>query len=126
MTFKEFYITDKNGKSNCVIRSLCKILNKEYGDVYNSLCKVAKELNCSSFNDIPVFEKYLEDNNIFKVNCDGNIKVKDLKIDNFSYIVFCYDKKNFYHMIPIINNVIYDKNSDCMDLYVISIYKKII
>ena len=126
MTFKEFYITDKNGKSNCVIRSLCKILNKEYDDVHNSLCKVAKELNCSSFNDIPVFEKYLEDNNIIKVNCDGNIKVKDLKIDNYSYIVFCYDKKNFYHMIPIINNVIYDKNSDCMDLYVISIYKKII
>ena len=29
MTFKEFYISDKNGKSNCVIRSLCKILNKE-------------------------------------------------------------------------------------------------
>ena len=126
MTFKEFYITDKNGKSNCVIRSLWKILNKEYDDVHNSLCKVAKELNFSSFNDIPVFEKYFEDNNIFKVNCDGNIKVKDLKIDNYSYIVFCYDKKNFYHMIPIINNVIYDKNSDCMDLYVISIYKKII
>ena len=32
MTFKEFYISDKNGKSNCVIRSLCKILNKEYND----------------------------------------------------------------------------------------------
>ncbi len=30
MTFKEFYISDKSGKSNCVIRSLCKILNKKY------------------------------------------------------------------------------------------------
>ena len=124
MTFKEFYISDKNGKSNCVIRSLCKILNKEYDDIYNSLCKVAEELNYSSFNDIPVFEKYMEDNNIIKVNCDEDIKVKDLKIDNFSCIVFCYDKKGFYHMIPIIDNVIYDKNSNCMNLYVISIYRK--
>lgn len=126
MTFKEFYITDKNGKSNCVIRSLCKILNKEYNDVYNDLCKIAEDLKCDSFNDIPVFEKYTEDNNIFKINHDEDIKVKDLKIDNGSYIVFCYDKKEFYHMISIIDNDIYDKNSDFMDLYVISVYKKII
>ena len=124
MIFKEFYITDKNGKSNCVIRSLCKVLNKEYNDVYDGLCEVAKKLNCSSFNDIPVFEKYMEDNDIFKISCYNEIKVKDLKIDDFSYIVFCYDKKDFYHMISIIDNVIYDKNSDCMDLYVISIYRK--
>lgn len=126
MTFKEFYITDKNGKSNSVIRSLCKILNKEYNDVYNDLCKIAEDLKCDSFNDIPVFEKYMEDNNIFKINHDEDIKVKDLKIDNGSYIVFCYDKKEFYHMISIIDNDIYDKNSDFMDLYVISVYKKII
>ena len=56
-------------------------------------------------------DKYLED-----------IKVQDLKIDNSSYIVFCWNKKDYYHMIPIIDNVIYDKNFDCMNLYVISIY----
>lgn len=123
MIFNEFYITDKNGKSNCVIRSLCKVLNKEYDDVYSGLCEVAKDLN-SSFNDIPVFEKYMEDNNIIKISYDDDIKVKDLKIDNFSYIVFCYDKKDFYHMISIIDNVVYDKNDGCMDLYVISIYRK--
>ena len=32
MTFNEYYILNKNGKSNCVIRSLCKILNKDYDD----------------------------------------------------------------------------------------------
>ena len=126
MTFKEFYISDNDGKSNCVVRSLCKILNKEYEDVYNGLCEISKELKRSSFNDIEVFEKYIEKNNIIKINRDEDIKVKDLKIDNGSYIVFCYDKKEFYHMISIIDNVIYDKNSDCMDLYVISVYRKII
>lgn len=124
MTFKEFYIVDKDVKSNCVVRSLCKILNKEYDDVYNNLCKIAEELNYSSFNDIEVFEKYMEDNNIININRDEDIKVKDLKIDNGSYIVFCWNKKDYYHMIPIIDNVIYDKNSDCMDLHVISVYKK--
>ena len=124
MTFKEFYISDKNGKSNCVIRSLCKILNKEYDDIYSDLCKIANDLKNNSYNDVPVFEKYMEDNNIFKISCEENIKVKDLKIDNNSYIVFCYDKKDYYHMIPIISDTIYDRNSDCLNLYVISIYRK--
>ena len=124
MTFKEFYISDNDGKSNCVIRSLCKILNKEYEEVYNGLCEISKELNCSLFNDIPVFEKYMEDNNIFKIIFEEDIKVKDLKMDNDSCIVFCYDKKDYYHMVPIIDNTIYDKNSDCLNLYVISIYRK--
>ena len=87
MIFKEFYISDKNGKSNCVIRSLCKILNKEYEDVYNGLCEVSKELKRSSFNDIEVFEKYMEDNNIIKINRDEDIKVKDLK--NINVLVLC-------------------------------------
>ena len=124
MIFKEFYILDKNGKSNCVIRSLCKILNKEYDDVYSDLCKIAKDLKSDSYYDVSVFEKYMEDNNIFKISCEEDIKVKDLKIDNSSYIVFCNNKKDYYHMIPIINNTIYDKNTDCLNLYVISIYRK--
>ncbi len=124
MTFKEFYISDKNGKSNCVIRSLCKILNKEYDDVYSNLCKLAENLKCDSFNDIKVFETYMEKNNIININYEKNVLVRDLKIDNGSYIVFCYDKKDYYHMIPIIDNIIYDKNSNCMNLYVISVYRK--
>ena len=122
MKFEEYYISNKDGKSNCVIRSLCKILNKEYDDVYNGLIETANLLNQSSFNDIPVFEKYMEDNNILKIDY-GETKVKDLKLDNGEYIVFCYDKKDFYHMIPIINNTIYDRDKDCLELYVINIYK---
>ena len=124
MTFKEFYISDKNGKSNCVIRSLCKILNKEYNDVYNDLCKIAEDLKCDSFNDIPVFENYMEDNNIFNIDYNKDIMIKDLNLNDNSYVVFCWNKKDYYHMISIIDNVIYDKNFDCMNLYVISIYKK--
>ena len=122
MTFKEFYISDNNGKSNCVVRSLCKALNKEYDEVYSDLIEISKKLNCS-FNDVEVFEKYMSDNEINKINSSEST-IKDLKLDNGTYIVFCYDKKDFYHMIPIIDDVIYDKNDDCLNLYVISIYKK--
>ena len=122
MTFKEFYISDNNGKSNCVVRSLCKALNKEYDEVYSDLIEISKKLNCS-FNDVEVFEKYMSDNEINKINSSEST-IKDLKLDNGTYIIFCYDKKDFYHMIPIIDDVIYDKNDDCLNLYVISIYKK--
>lgn len=124
MKFENFLTSDKNGKSNCVVRSLCKILDKQYDEVYNGLLNVKEALKCSSFNDIEVFEKYMENNGIFKINCENISRVKDFNLDKGSFIVFCYDKKDFYHMVPIINNVIYDKNKDCLDLYILSIYKK--
>ena len=52
------------------------------------------------------------------------IKIKDLELDSGNYIVFCYDKKDYYHMITIIDNTIYDKTDECLDLYVIKVYKE--
>lgn len=124
MKFIEYNLTDKNGNSNCVIRSLCKILNKEYDEVLNGLLDTAKTLNNESFNDIPVFEEYMKQNNIIKLDIEQDKQIKDLKLDNGSYIVFCYNKEDFYHMIPIINNTVYDKRIDSLELYTISIYKK--
>ena len=124
MKFIEYNLTDKNGNSNCVIRSLCKILNKGYDEVLNGLLDTAKELNNESFNDIPVFEEYMKQNNINKIDIEQDKQIKDLKLDNGSYIVFCYNKEDFYHMIPIIDNTIYDKRIDSLELYTISIYKK--
>ena len=124
MNFIEYNLTDENGNSNCVIRSLCKILNKEYDEVLNGLLDTAKALNNESFNDIPVFEEYMKQNNISKLDIEQDKQIKDLKLDNGSYIVFCYNKGDFYHMIPIIDNTVYDKRADSLELYTISIYKK--
>ena len=66
----------------------------------------------------------MENNNIYKIDCFGEPKIKDLKLDNGSYIVFCYDKKERYHMVAIIDNVVYDKKDNYRDLYTISIYKE--
>ena len=124
MKFNEFYIENKDGWSNCVIRSFCKLFNKEYDEVYSELCNIQKELNCGSFNDIEVFETYMKRMNVDKIEYGTDIKLKDLKLDNGSYIVFCWDKKDFYHMVTIINNILYDRDNSSLELYTISVYKE--
>ena len=126
MKYNEYYICNNEGKSNCVIRSLCKIFNKGYDDVYNELCLITNELNCESFNDIEVFETYMKRRNTIRIEYGKNIKLKDLKLDNGNYIVFCWDNKDFYHMVSIMDNILYDKDDKSLELYTITIYKEMI
>lgn len=124
MEYNNYYLESSTGKSNCVVRSFCKLYGGTYEEVFNELVNLAKELNCSSFNDELVFTEYMKRHDTLSIDYGKDIKVKDLELDYGSYIVFCYDKKDFYHMVPIIDNIIYDKNDECLDLYVISIYKQ--
>lgn len=123
MKFSEFYISNHEGKSNCVIRTFCKMFGEEYNDVYNDLCSIAKRLDCDSFNDIDVFETYMKERDTNKIDYGKDIKIKDLILDNGSYAVFCWDKKDYYHMVLIIDNVLYDKNDASLEMYTITIYK---
>ena len=124
MKFNKFYITNNEGKSNCVIRAFCKIFNKEYENVYNDLCIVAKQLECDSFNEIQVFEKYMENHSINLIDYGKDMQIKDLSLDSGNYVIFCWNKKEFYHMVPVINNILYDKDDKCLELYAIKIYKQ--
>ena len=126
MKFNKFYVSNNEGKSNCVIRTFCKIYNEEYNNIYNDLCSIAKRLNCDSFNDIQVFETYMREHETISIDYGKDIKIKDLNLDNGSYVVFCWDKKDFYHMIPIIDNILYDKDNGCFELYTITIYKQLL
>lgn len=123
MKYSEYFISNKEGKSNCVIRSFCKLYNQEYDVVFNELVELAHELNHNSFNDVEVFEEYMRRHNTIEIE-SKEIKIKDLELDSGNYIVFCYDKKDYYHMITIIDNTIYDKTDECLDLYVIKVYKE--
>ena len=120
--YEKYSISNKDGKSNCVIRTFCKLFNKDYDTIFNELVDLAHELNRNSFNDIEVFEEYMKRQNINKIG-SKEIKLKDLNLDSGTYVVFCYDKKDWYHMVPIIDNVLYDKTNDSLELYVISLYK---
>ena len=123
MKYSEYFISNKEGKSNCVIRSFCKLYNQEYDVVFNELVELAHELNHNSFNDVEVFEEYMRRHNTIEIE-SKEIKIKDLELDSGNYIVFCYDKKDYYHMITNIDNTIYDKTDECLDLYVIKVYKE--
>ena len=123
MKFNEFFVCNNEGKSNCVIRSLCKTYNEEYDNVFNELCNIAKELNCESFNDIEVFETYMKRRNTNNIDYGRDIKIKDLNLENGKYLVFCWDKKEFYHMVSIIDNFLYDKDDRSLELYTITVYK---
>ena len=124
MNYTEYNICNSEGKSNCVIRSFCKTYNEKYDDVYNELCEIAKELKCESFNDIEVFENYMKRRNTTSIEYGKNIKIKDLKLDNGKYLVFCWDKKDFYHMVSIIDNTLFDKDNKSLELYTINLYKE--
>ena len=87
MKFNEFFVCNNDGKSNCVIRSLCKTYNEEYDNVFNELCNIAKELNCESFNDIEVFETYMKRRNANNIDYGRDIKIKDLNLENGKYLV---------------------------------------
>lgn len=123
MKYEYYYVEDENKKSNCIIRTFCKLFNKEYDAVKQELINIAKELNYETYAEIEVFEKYLNDKNYIKLEHKEE-QIKNLKLENGKYAVFCYDKKDYYHMLAIINNTVYDKKEENLNLYAISIYKE--
>lgn len=124
MEFKEYFISDKEGKSNCIIRTFCKLFNRKYDNVKKELLDIARQLNYDNYTEIEVFESYLNSNGYFNFDTDTEIRIKDLNLPMGKYVIFCYDKKDYYHMLSIINNVVYDKDDRSLELYVINIYKE--
>ena len=120
MKFVEYNPISEKGA--CVLRTFTKLFNKDYKIIKEELTTLAKSLNYEFYNEIEVFEKYLSDNNYIKIY-GNNTLVSNLNLDSGKYAIFAY-KDDWYHMFPIIDNIIYDKNDNCLDLYVISIYKQ--
>ena len=110
-----------NEKGTCVIRTFSKLFNKDYETLKEELNLLASTLNYNYYNEIEVFEKYLSNNNYIKID-GNNTLVSNLNLESGKYAIFAF-KDDFYHMFSIIDNAIYDKDNNCLDLYVISIYK---
>lgn len=121
MKFIKYNPVDEKG--NCIIRSFSKLLNKDYNLVKEELLKIQNSLNYDDYRQIEVFETYLYNNGCTLFNYPNDKKIDDLDLQNGKYAIFCYDKKDFYHMVTIIDNVIYDKDDIAKELYTIKIYK---
>lgn len=123
MKFEEYDYVDKNGGSNCILRSFSKMFNIPYERVEKGILQDAKELGYDDYKKVEVFEKYLETCHTYPINYGKNIQIKNLELSKGKYVVFCYDKKDNYHMVYIKDGILYDKNDKSLELYTIQIYK---
>lgn len=112
-------------EGNCIYRALSKALNKKYSDIKKELKLLAQSLNVDDYLDDIVFDTYLLNNNFIIDN-----SLKDTNIFNNNYkginILYTYDK-DWYHLVCIIDNVIYDscQLSKLENLKVIKIYNNL-
>lgn len=119
------YYNPSEDKQSCVVRTMTKLTGKDYPVVKNELKELADKLGFDTYNTPDVFEIFMENYKIHKVESFENLKLKDLKLENGTYCLFCSNKAGFNHLIPVIDNVIYDRRNDSLDLFVLSIYKKL-
>lgn len=117
------YYNPVDEKGGCIFRSFSKFFNIDYNTVKNEIFDLQKELNCKSYSDDLVIETYLNDHGVFDINSTYKGQIKNLKNEGKS-IILCYNKKDFYHMVTIIDNTVFDKHEETLDLYVLKIYKR--
>lgn len=109
---------------NCIVRSFSLLTGEDCETIEEKLKNEAKRLGIKDYTDIEVFENYLENTMKFgKIPFDSDKTIKDLELPDGTYCIFCYDKKNFYHMIAVHNGLLFDKNDASLDLYPLAIYE---
>lgn len=112
---KVIYYNPVDEKGTCVIRSISKALNKDYN-------LIKKELGIN-YNDEAVFENYLFKNGFIVDNCFKDKLLKNINLKGIN-IVFAHIN-DWYHMMCVIDNIIYDKNTfdDIKNMKIIKVYK---
>ena len=119
----EYYNPSDESRS-CVVRTMTKLTGKEYSTVKAELTSLAQELGYETYNNETVFGQYMTKHGIYKKTEYENTTVGELELNDGSYCVYSTNHKGFFHLIPIVDNVIYDRRNDSLELYVIAVYKK--
>lgn len=120
MNFLEYNPVDEKG--SCVVRALSKAYDKGYEEIKEELMNLTVKLGFNDYREKEVFEEYLTHHNATSIDDKKDILIKDLNLGKGTYVVFCY-RSDFYHMVTIIDNTLYDKNDSSFDLQTIRIYK---
>ncbi|MBO4878172.1 MAG: hypothetical protein J5501_09225 [Ruminococcus sp.] len=122
MRFEHF---DPSSESrSCVARTMTKLTGKEYSAVKAELTALAQSMGKDSYNDESVFGEYMAGFGMKKCGEYDDTRVGELDLGNGVYCVFCTDRKDFCHLMPVIDNVIYDRRDDYRELWVVAVYKK--
>lgn len=122
MKFEYYNPSDESG--SCVVRTMTKLTGKEYVTVKAELTDLAKKLGLETYNDEVVFRRYMEEHGIYRIKENDNTTVGELELNEGMYCIYSTNHNGFFHLIPVIDNVIYDRRNDSLQLYVIAIYKK--
>ena len=118
-----FYNPSEESRS-CVVRTMTKLSGKPYETVKSELTALAAEMEYPAYNEPEVFEAYMEQLGMRKCIDDCGLRVRELKLARGTYCVFCTNHEDFFHLMPVIDGVIYDRRNDSQDLYVLAVYRK--
>ena len=66
----------KDDQSDCVIRALCRIMNKTWLEVFDELLPIARDIQCNP-NSKPCYKRYLEEHGFEYVGISNK---KDLNV----------------------------------------------
>lgn len=121
MKFEYYNPVDEKG--GCIFRSFSKFFDKDYNIIKNEVLNLQKKLKCESYTDNLLIETYLNNHGVYDTDNNFRGQIKDLQNEGKS-IILCYNKKDFYHMVTIIDDIVYDKHKDTFDLYVLKVYKR--
>ena len=102
----------------CIIRSFSKVFDRDYYEVKEELEDLGKKYNCR-FDDDKVIDEYFKDKNVKVVDYKGRVIDYDY---SGKYLVYCH-KDNNYHMVCIIDNVVYDRDERYKDMDVEILFK---
>lgn len=118
------YYNPSDEKHSCMFRSLSKALNKSFDNVKDELRELGNSMGINDLLDDRVFEAFLQKNGYKTVDKYNDSMLLDNNYDGVNLVYSYHDE--WYHMVCIIDNIIYDKfDLDRLkNLKIIKVYKK--
>ena len=119
----EYYNPSDESRS-CVVRTMTKLTGKEYSKVKTELAELALKLGCETYNDEKVFEQYMAEHGFRKLREYNGETVGGIELNDGTYCVHCTNREGFHHLMPVVDNIIFDRRDDSRGLYLVAVYKK--
>ena len=119
----EYYNPSYESRS-CVVRTMTKLTGKEYSKVKTELAELALKLGCETYNDEKVFEQYMAEHGFRKLREYDGETVGEIELNDGTYCVHCTNREGFHHLMPVVDNIIFDRRDDSRGLYLVAVYKK--
>ena len=91
-------------KGGCIVRASSIIFDKSCDEVISDLERIGED-----FSNPSKFDEYFKQNNLTEIDDYNGKEIDNLNIfgKNIVYVV----REDWHHLIAVIDNVIYDKNS---------------